>query len=181
MIGRAPKVDLELLNPFFAQRPWTQALAGRKVLVVHPFARTIEAQYRKRQLLFEREMLPEFELKTIRAVQSIAGERTPFTTWFAALQSMQDADGRRGLRHLAWSAAAPMASRWPRMPSGAAARPCTWAAACSCCSAFAAIAGRTPRYHDVYDYSRLMNEHWVRPDEQERPRRAEQVEDACYW
>ncbi len=180
LIGHAPKVDLELLNPFFAQRPWTQALAGRKVLVIHPFARTIESQYLKRALLFERDLLPEFQLQTLRAVQSIAGERTPFATWFAALQSMQDAmDGvdydiclvgcgaygfplaahakRRGRKsvHLGGSLQLLFGIRGHRWEDS--------------------------RYHDRYDYSRLMNEHWVRPDEQERPRRAEQVEDACYW
>jgi hypothetical protein len=180
VIGRAPKVDLELLNPFFARKPWTQALAGRKVLVVHPFARTIESQYRKRRLLFEHEMLPEFQLQTMRAVQSIAGERTPFESWFAALQWMKDAmDGmdydicligcgaygfplaahakRRGRKavHLGGSLQLLFGIRGNRWES--------------------------PKYHDTYDYSRLMNEHWVRPDEAERPPGAQEVEGACYW
>ena len=30
-------------------------------------------------------------------------------------------------------------------------------------------------------YSKLINEHWVRPDEKDKPRNAQIVEGACYW
>ncbi|EKD71673.1 MAG: hypothetical protein ACD_46C00126G0001, partial [uncultured bacterium] len=83
------KVHLELLNPYFSSSPWTQALEGKRVLVIHPFARTIEAQYKKRHLIFKNNLLPAFELKTIKAVQSIAGEETEFETWFEALDHMK--------------------------------------------------------------------------------------------
>ena len=74
----AKRVMLEDLEPFFATNPWTKALAGKKVLVVHPFSETIEKQYAKRELLFDNELLPNFELKTIKAVQSVAGAETEF-------------------------------------------------------------------------------------------------------
>ena len=35
-------------------------------------------------------MLPDFELKTIKAVQTIAGQKSEFETWFDALESMKD-------------------------------------------------------------------------------------------
>ena len=31
-------VNFELLNPYFSKTPWTKALAGKKVLVVHPLS-----------------------------------------------------------------------------------------------------------------------------------------------
>lgn len=50
-----------------------------KVLVVHPFVDTIESQYARRELLFEdTNILPSFELKTLRAVQSNAGNDVIF-------------------------------------------------------------------------------------------------------
>jgi hypothetical protein len=180
IIGRALKVDLELLNPFFARRPWTQALAGRKVLVVHPFARSIESQYLKRSLLFEREMLPEFQLKTIPAVQSIAGERTPFASWFAALQSMQDAMDHEDYDICLVGCGAygfPLAAHAKRRGR----KSVHLGGSLQLLFGIRGHRWEDPRYHDLYDYSRLMNQHWVRPDERERPRRAEQVEDACYW
>lgn len=30
-------------------------------------------------------------------------------------------------------------------------------------------------------YSKLSNEHWVRPGENEKPKNANAVEGACYW
>ena len=46
-------IPLSDLEPFWFERPWTGALAGKKVRVVHPFSDTIQAQYAKRRSLFE--------------------------------------------------------------------------------------------------------------------------------
>lgn len=85
------RVHLRDLEPYRNRDPWSEVLEGRTVLVVHPFERSIRDQYRRRRELFsDHRVLPDFELKTIRAVQSIAGEKTPFTDWFAALDHMCD-------------------------------------------------------------------------------------------
>ena len=180
LIGRATRVDLELLNPFFAARPWTEALADRRVLVVHPFAATIEAQYRRRTQLFDRPMLPAFRLQTLRAVQSIAGERTPFASWFEALQSMRDAMDAADYDVCLIGCGAygfPLAAHAKRRGHKAV----HLGGSLQLLFGIRGQRWENPRYHDLYDYSRLMNEHWVRPDGQERPPRAGQVEDACYW
>ena len=77
-------------------RPWSGALAGKRVLVIHPFEKTIIHQYEEnREKIFcnvypSDDILPKFELKTIKAVQSIennlGGE--PYEDWFDALASM---------------------------------------------------------------------------------------------
>ena len=72
------KIRLRYLEPDFAavdsSSEWTQALKGKKVLVIHPFIETIKKQYAKRKLLFKSpDLLPDFELLTIKAVQSIGG------------------------------------------------------------------------------------------------------------
>ncbi len=79
------------LEPFYFDDPWTGALEGKKVLVIHPFTKTIEKQYDKRGSLFDnKRILPDFELKTIKAVQTLAGEQDPrFETWFDALEWMK--------------------------------------------------------------------------------------------
>jgi hypothetical protein len=38
-----------------------------------------------------------------------------------------------------------------------------------------------PNYHTQYNYAKLMNEHWVKPGEEEKPKNVNQVEDSCYW
>lgn len=84
-------VHLEMLYPFFVEKPWTRALKGKKVLVVHPFEESIQTQYSIREQLFDHpEMLPQFELITLKAVQSAAGISVPYQDWFEALKFMED-------------------------------------------------------------------------------------------
>lgn len=179
-LGTSKKVDLELLNPYFSKIPWTHALAGKKVLVIHPFASTIESQYLKKDQIFPNGLLPDFELKTIKAVQSLGGEKTPYETWFDALDAMKyamdaiDYDialigcgaygfplaahakrrGKKGF-HIGGSLQLLFGIRGKR-----------W---------------ENPDYNPVYDFSKLMNEYWVKPGETERPKNADKVEGACYW
>lgn len=76
---------------FLHANPWTTALKGKKVLVVHPFAKSIRSQYRLKEKIFTGvHTLPDFELITHKAVQSIAGNKPAgFDTWFQALDSMK--------------------------------------------------------------------------------------------
>lgn len=69
------------IEPYDYDEPWSKALEGKKVLVVHPFAATIQEQYTKRKLLWQnKDVLPQFELKTLKAIQSIGGECKDFPT-----------------------------------------------------------------------------------------------------
>lgn len=67
--------QLRGLEPWYVARPWTKALEGKKVVVIHPFAKTIQQQYQKRDLLFKNEeIFPELKtLYTVQAVQSAGG------------------------------------------------------------------------------------------------------------
>lgn len=84
------RVHLKDLEPFYGLRPWTRALAGKKVLVVHPLAVQILDQYKKyrNQLFKDPEILPEFSLEAVTAVQSLAGQSS-FQNWFDALAWME--------------------------------------------------------------------------------------------
>ena len=56
------------LEPYYSDLPWTKALEGRKVLVIHPMKASIESQYWKRKYLFRNpDMLPEFKLEVLQA------------------------------------------------------------------------------------------------------------------
>ena len=86
--------ELRALEPYYHARPWSAALAGKRVLVVHPFRRTILAQYEKRTQLFPgKDVLPELAcLTVIQAVQGLGGQDTGYADWF-------DAAGRPRPRH----------------------------------------------------------------------------------
>lgn len=85
-------ITLTALEPYYSKEPWSTALKGKKVLVVHPFSETIEAQYEKHEKLFtDPRVLPDFSLSTLKAVQSIGDDTAGFDTWFDALQYMKGA------------------------------------------------------------------------------------------
>ena len=186
------KVQLETLYPFFVERPWTRILKGKRVLVVHPFEQTIKQQYAKRNLLFDNtDVLPDFELITLKAVQTIAGNMTEYKDWFGALHYMEnridniDFDiaiigcGAYGL---------PLAAHIKRnggkavhMGGGLQ-------------LLFGILGNRwvkeypqispwlyLPGVEINIDYTSMFNENWCYPLEADTPCNSKLVEGACYW
>lgn len=176
-LANAKKVVLEDLEPFFATNPWTRALVGKKVLVVHPFAETIEAQYKKRRSLFDNDLLPDFDLKTLKAVQSIAGEKTEYEDWFAALNWMQNEMDKIDYDIAIIGCGAygfPLAAHAKR-----AGKKSIHLAGVT--QLLFGIKGKRWEQFIVWPYTNLFNEHWVYPGEKEKPKNATVVEGACYW
>ena len=83
---------LVAVEPYVFNVPWSKMLKDKKILVVHPFENSILKQYSRREKLFSNpDVLPGFDLKTLKAVQTIAGEKDErFATWFDALNYMKD-------------------------------------------------------------------------------------------
>lgn len=173
----AKKIVLEDLEPFFAQKPWTLALEGKKVLVVHPFAETIEQQYKKRELLFENNLLPQFELKTIQAVQSVAGEKTAYKDWFEALDWMKNRIDETDYDICIIGCGAygfPLAAHVKRMGKKSI-------HLAGATQLLFGIKGKRWEQFIVWPYANLFNNSWVRPGDNEKPKNANLVEGACYW
>lgn len=77
------------LEPYRWSNPWTRALQGKKVLVIHPFVNSIKYQYEnnRERLFVNPDCLPKFELKLLRAVQDKKISDDPYDqydTWFDA-------------------------------------------------------------------------------------------------
>ncbi|GAA4459041.1 hypothetical protein GCM10023189_32180 [Nibrella saemangeumensis] len=173
----AKKVVLEDLEPFFAPNPWTKALEGKNVLVVHPFSETIKLQYEKREFLFSNQLLPEFNLSTVKAVQSIAGESTEFEDWFDALKWMKFQIDNINYDICIIGCGAygfPLAAHVKRMGKKAV-------HLAGATQLLFGIKGKRWEKFIVWPYVNLFNEHWVRPGENEKPQNANIVEGACYW
>lgn len=169
---------IQALEPWWAKKPWTRYLKGKKVLVIHPFAESIKKQYTKREHLFENpDVLPELRsLTVIKAVQSIGGDNNGFHDWFEALHFMEtqidncDYDialigcGAYGL---------PLAAHCKKQGKKAI-----------------HLGGALQLLFGIYgnrwinrpEFSQLLNNpFWIRPKENEKPLNANSVEGACYW
>lgn len=187
-INHLPAISLFLLEPWFSKSPWTRCLENKNVLVVHPYAELIESQYKNhRAKLFVNPMiLPQFNLKTIKAVQSIGGKSNDFATWFDALDYMKseidkvDYDiciigcGAYGF-HLA---AHVKRSGKKAIHLGGVTQILfgikgnRWEDPDYCIPEIGIPKGY---------YKNMFNEYWVKPGDNYRPKNAESVEGACYW
>ena len=176
-LSNSKKVMLEDLEPFFCKDPWTKALKSKCVLVVHPFEETIKAQYKKRNLLFQNELLPSFELKTIKAVQSHGEQKTKFRDFFEALNFMKDEIDKVDFDICILGCGAygfPLAAHIKRMGKKAIHLG-------GATQLLFGIKGKRWEEYIVYPYTNLFNEHWVRPNENEKPEGVNKVEGATYW
>ena len=184
------KIQLEMLYPFFVERPWTRILKGKKVLVVHPFEESIKTQYKKRDLLFEnKDILPEFDLKTLKAVQTIAGCKSDFKDWFEALSYMEQQIAKIDFDIAIIGCGAyglPLAAHVKRMGKQAVHM------AGGTQLLFGILGSRwVDQYEDVREYRPgvfintnyrpLFNKHWIYPLDCDTPKGNEKVEDSCYW
>lgn len=176
---------LERLEPWRADAdtiPWTTALRGKRVLVIHPFSDSIEMQYhKKRTKLFANqnradEILPEMELITLKAVQSMGGKGSPlYNNWFDALDDMIrkvdtiDFDvaiigcGAYGM---------PLAAHIKQIGKQAIHLG-------GATQLMFGIMGK--RWDHIPEIHSLVNENWVRPMENETPKCSNDIEAGCYW
>lgn len=184
------KVQLEMLYPFFVERPWTRYLKGKKVLVVHPFEATIKHQYENRHLLFDnKDILPDFELKTLKAVQTIAGNKSPFKDWFEALKYMEDRISQIDFDVCILGCGAyglPLAAHVKRMGKqaihlGGGTQLLFGILGKRWVEQYGEVLHYCPGVDIDVDYRKLFNEHWCYSLDEDKPQNADAVENGCYW
>ena len=166
---------LRALEPYYHPHPWSATLAGKRVLVVHPFKTTIERQYARRAELFPgTDILPQFaDLRIVQAVQGLAGADTGYASWFDALAAME-----QQMDAAPYDVAIIGAGAYG-LPLAAHARD-TGHAAIQMSGALQLLFGiRGKRWDDHPIISKLYNDAWVRPEETLAHK--EKVEGGSYW
>lgn len=168
--------QLRCLEPYYHKNPWTESLKDKKVLVIHPYQNSIISQYKNRSLLFENpDMLPQFSLDTIKAVQSIAGNKTQFETWFDAYDFMCNQISNKDFDIAIIGAGAyglPLAGFVKDIGKKAV----------HIGGATQILFGIKGKRWDVHEeISALYNSHWIRPSVTETPQNHHLVEGGTYW
>lgn len=175
-------VRLQYLEPWNAEncKPWSSALKGKRVLIVHPFAESIKKQYSRHKEIFSNkfeyeDILPDFDLFTIKAVQSLGGENGKYANWFDALDGMLDEINAInydvailgcGAYGLPLAAEIKKTGRKAIHLGGAT-------------QLMFGIWGN--RWEQIPSIKELCNDYWIKPSDSERPKIADKVEGACYW
>lgn len=174
--------DIHDLCGINCSNSWTKHLKGKKVLVIHPFVESIKKQYEeKREFLFkDSDFLPEFELITYKAIQSIGEAKydLPYKDWFEALEKMKE-----DISKIDFDIAL----------IGAGAYGIFLANHCKMVGKQAIhLGGDTQiifgvggnRWYNNNNIKLLANanlEYWTKPNKNERPKGFENVENGCYW
>lgn len=179
--GQIKSTYLLDLEPWsYGENPWSAALEGKKVLVIHPFVDTIQRQYEKREKIYPNTMiLPEFELKVLKAVQTIAGEQDArFKNWFEALDWMYEEALKIKFDVAIIGCGAygfPLAARLKQAGKQAI-------HLAGATQLLFGIKGKRWEQDPAFAYvQKYFNDAWVYPDETERPQRSLEVEGGCYW
>lgn len=165
-----------ILPPCPGEESWFTALAGKKVLIVHPFAPLIESQYRRRTLLWKNAdaVLPEWNLKTYATVQSLGGSDV-YATWLDALHKMEDDIGRIDFD------CALIAGGGYGMPLGAFIKSELKKQAVHVGGQLQLLFGIKGKRWDEWFGPDHYNEYWVRPSDDLKPKNFQSVEGGCYW
>lgn len=166
-----------VLEPYLAtSKPWSRALEGKKVLVIHPFAESIRSQYSRRKDLFPgTDVLPQFDLVTLQAVQSLAGAQTPFEDWFKALDFMTTKMENLDFDVCLVGAGAysiPLCAHVKRRGKVAI-------YVGGSLQILFGIIGK--RWESMPHINRLFNNAWVRPSAKEKFNGMTSIEGGCYW
>ena len=177
IMPQCTRVPIYALEPYYFEQTWMPALEGKKVLVIHPFEDTIRKQHARLDKLFANpEMAPHYELRTIKAVQSIAGNQPEgFNDWFEALDWMKREIDKTDFDIAIIGCGAygfPLAAYVKQIGKKAI-----------------HLGGATQYLYGIISsasennpkLSNLKNEHWVRPSKEETPQGIEKVENSRYW
>ena len=158
--------------PYNIRNPWTKILEGKKVLVIHPFEQSIQQNYKNREKLHRNKyLLPEFQLRTMKSVQSIADEMPEYNTWFEALEAMEKQIGSIDFDIALIGAGAyglPLGAYCKRIGKKAV-------HIGGMLQLFFGIKGKAWNKLGVY------NDNWISPKTEEHPKGYQSVEAGRYW
>lgn len=177
-LSKSKKVNLDgYYAPFYYKNPWTKELAGKRVLVIHPFAEDILSQYKnhRTQIWKDPDILPEFELITYKSVQSMLGIKTPYKNWFEALKKMENDISKIDFDIALIGCGAygmPLAA-YVKSLGKQAIHLAGWT------QVLFGIIGT--RWQNNPRVAPMMNEYWIHPSKQNILKESKKVENGCYW
>jgi hypothetical protein len=163
-----------VLDDLFTPGHWSSALSMKRVLVISPFAKTFEAQYKNLDKVFAGVSIPNFELVSMVAVLSQGGLEDG-KNWSEHLEEMQREMSRIDFDIALVSAGSytnPLALYAKKMGK----------VGISCggeLQLFFGVMGK--RWETPGRQTQYVNEWWVRPPEESRPKNWKEIEDGCYW
>ncbi|MBQ9590309.1 MAG: hypothetical protein IJR29_09015 [Butyrivibrio sp.] len=168
--------DIDWLGVVYENEPIGRILRNRKVLAVTPFASAVERQYSRREKIYPDEYLPDFDLQTYKAVQTIAGNRDPrYANWFEALDSMI-----KEIEKLDFDIALVGCGAYS-LPLCAAIKKMGKSAIHMGGDLQLLFGIMGKRWEEDPFVQEMRNDYWIYPEKGDIPNNSNIVEDGCYW
>ncbi len=176
-----PKKELcliETLEPFRFVQPWSKELKNKKVLIIHPYQKSIEKQCQRRRQIFKNDLvLPDFELLTYKPFNTYIDDIPTNITWFNILENMCNEIKKINF-DIALIAAGPFG-----LPLGSRIKG-MGKQAIHIGGALQLIFGiRGSRWDERAEFQEYFNEFWMRPLKDETPTDniKEKIDNSSYW
>jgi hypothetical protein len=165
------------LEPYyFPDNPWSSRLEHKRVLVIHPFEKSIVNNYQNRIKLFgDSKILPEFDLLTLRAHQNLGD---PHSNWFDSLNTM-----KQQILSIDFDVALIGCGAFG-VPLGSFIKKQMGKSAIHMGGALQILFGVLGKRWENINHPILktfINEYWTRPLPEETPETYKKVESGCYW
>ncbi len=172
----ATLVSFRSFEPFFSPSPWTAALKGKRVLVVSPFVDSIRKQYAQHETLWDNpELLPSFDLLTLRAPLSAGLTAPQDADWFAALERM-----KQEMDVVDYDVALIGAGAFSLpLAVHAKSRGKIGVHLGGNLQMLFGVAGK--RWKRDASYKDFIKPNWIKPSGDEKPQASDRIEDGCYW
>ena len=170
------RCEMPDLEPFHYTLPWSAALAGKRVLVLHPFVSSFLHQWKRRELLFPHSpILPDFKPIFLPSPVTTKGANHNFLSWHHALESTWNRIECTQFDVALIGCGAyslPLALRIKTMG-----KPAIHLG--GSLQLMFGVFGK--RWEKFATQRSLVNKAWIRPLLSDRPINYQAVEDGCYW
>lgn len=167
----------DIFHLIYQDKPWTHALAGKRLLIISPFAETFKKQLPVLDKIYGRDMFPECSFTFLKPpVTNGSNQSRPFSQELNDFaKRIEDVKDTFDVALVSCGGYGnPILGRIYDMGKSAI-----------------YIGGVLQMFFGVYGsrwererplvMKLFKNEHWVRPASEERPNGFEKVEDSCYW
>jgi len=167
---------LQDLEPYFFEKPWTNYLDGKKVLVFSPFAESIENNFINLDKIWNGRIIPNFRLKTVKYPFALKIAPNPkykssFDIYEEYLEILRNEDFDVGIFGTGFTSLL-FAAECKRLGK-------TGIHLGGSTQILFGVKGQ--RWREIKEFQPFFNEHWTDPLESEKPENRQLVEGGCYW
>jgi hypothetical protein len=167
---------LQDLEPYFFEKPWTNYLEGKKVLVFSPFAESIENNYKNLDKIWNNRIISNFRLKTVKYPFALKIAPNPkykssFDIYEEYLEILRNEEFDVGIFGTGFTSLL-FAAECKRLGK-------TGIHLGGSTQILFGVKGQ--RWLDIPEFAPFFNDYWTTPLDSEKPEKRQIVEGGCYW